>query len=258
MRTPIIAGNWKMNTTIAEASELVNRIKDTFEIPESIEVIVCPPFISLYTVKELLKYSPVKIGAQNMYFEEKGAFTGEISAVMLCELCDYVILGHSERRQYFGDVDEIVNKKIKSALKHKLKPIICIGENIEQIESGKTDEILAKQIEHGLGDIPNNLDIVFAYEPLWAIGTGKAANGEQANSTIEFIRGVIGQIWNIKTAQEIRILYGGSVKDSNILEFISQPNIDGVLVGGASLDPGEFLRITNQTVNYRNNNIPNG
>jgi len=256
MRTPIVAGNWKMNTTITEASKLVTTIKDTIKLTEDIEVLVCPPFISLFTVRELLKSSPVKVGAQNMHFEEKGAFTGEISPVMLSSLCEYVILGHSERRHYFGEVDEIVNKKVRTALLHNIKPIICIGETIEQKESGKTEELLTNQVQQGLRDIQRNLDIVVAYEPLWAIGTGKAANGEQANTTIQFIRRVVGQVWNSKAAQDIRILYGGSVKGSNILEFISQPDIDGVLVGGASLNADEFCNIASQTANYLKNTSP--
>ncbi len=256
MRTQIVAGNWKMNTTIAEARELVNRMKDTLKKLENVEVIVCPPFVSLLTVKELLINSAIKVGAQNMYFEENGAFTGEISPLMLCNLCDYVILGHSERRQYFGEIDDIVNKKIRTALKHNLKPIICIGEKLEEKESGKTEEILVRQIEQGMHDIQGNRELVIAYEPLWAIGTGRAANGEQADTTIEFIRGVIAQIWNNEIAQDIRILYGGSVKGGNIVEFISQPNIDGVLVGGASLKADQFLSIASQTADYQNKKIP--
>jgi triosephosphate isomerase (TIM) len=258
MRTPIVAGNWKMNTTIAEAGKLVNKIKGTLNLSENIEVIVCPPYISLFTVKQSLKDSPIEIGAQNMYFEENGAFTGEISPVMLSDICNYVILGHSERRQYFGEVDEIVNRKIRTALKHRLKPIICVGEKLEEKNSGKTEGILVKQIEQGLHDIQSNPDIVVAYEPLWAIGTGKAANGEQSNATIEFIRGIIEKIWGKNIAQAIRILYGGSVKSSNTMEFISQPNIDGVLVGGASLNADEFLGIVNQTADYQNRKIAKG
>jgi triosephosphate isomerase len=186
-----------------------------------------------------------------MYFATEGAYTGEISPLMLFGLCEYVILGHSERRIYFGETDEIVNKKIQCALKHNLKPILCVGESLTEKESLKTEEILSKQLTKGLQEIICTKDLLIAYEPLWAIGTGMAANGEEASVTTKFIRDKISCIWNKTVAHDIRILYGGSVKSNNIIEFISQSDIDGVLVGGASLKAQEFLSIANQIANYQ-------
>ena len=251
MRTPVIAGNWKMNTTIVEAKELVNEMRTELNLLENIEIIICPPFISLSTIKELLEGTSIKTGAQNMCFATKGAYTGEISPLMLYCLCEYVILGHSERRICFGETDEIVNKKIQCALKNNLNPILCIGESLTEKESCKTEEILSKQLDRGLQEIVCTKDLIIAYEPLWAIGTGMAANGEEASVTIKFIREKMARIWNRTIAQDLRILYGGSVKSNNIIEFISQSDIDGVLVGGASLKAQEFLSIANQIADYQ-------
>ena len=246
MRTPVIAGNWKMNTTIVEARELVNKMRIELDLLENIEIIICPPFISLSTIKELLEGTSIKTGAQNMCFAKQGAYTGEISPLMLYGLCEYVILGHSERRICFAETDKIVNKKIQCALKHNLKPILCIGESLTEKESRKTEEILSKQLDKGLQEIVCTKDLLIAYEPLWAIGTGMAAKGEEASVTIKFIREKMARIWNKTIAQDLRILYGGSVKSNNIIEFISQTDIDGVLVGGASLKAQEFLSIANK------------
>ncbi len=251
MRTPVIAANWKMNTTIPEANNLVSQMKYKLNLMENIEIIICPPFISLSVIKELLKGTSIETGAQNMYSEKEGAYTGEISPQMLRGLCEYVILGHSERRFYFSENDDIVNKKIKSALMYDLKPILCIGESLIEKESNKTEEILSEQLDKGLHEIANNKDLIIAYEPLWAIGTGMAANGEEANITIKFIRDKMAQLWNKTTSDALRILYGGSVKSNNIIEFVSKPDIDGVLVGGASLKAKEFLNIANQIDNYQ-------
>jgi triosephosphate isomerase len=244
MRTPLIAGNWKMNTTLDEAIALVKEMLPGLEQIEGVEKVICPPFISLAAVKGLLEGSSIKLGAQNMYFEEKGAYTGEISPLMLAELCQFVILGHSERRHYFGESGEIIDKKVGAALKVGLKPILCIGETLDENEAGKTEEVLAGQLGSSSRH-PGGL--ILAYEPVWAIGTGRAASGKQANDTIGFIRQYISKQYGIEIAQEIRILYGGSVTAGNIAEFINQPEIDGALVGGASIKAGEFLGIVRQT-----------
>jgi len=247
MRIPLIVGNWKMNTTVTEATRLVHEMLDRLDKIAGVEKVLCPPFISLVAIQELLKGSSVKLGAQNMHFEVKGAFTGEISAVMLTGLCEFVILGHSERRQYFGETDELINKKILAVLRNGLKPIFCVGEKLEENEAGKTKEIIARQMSQGLSNVKPTPDIVIAYEPIWAIGTGRAASGEQAAATIKFIRNMLSKLWNVNAARDLRILYGGSVTSSNIGEFISQPEIDGALVGGASLKAEEFVSIVEQT-----------
>ncbi len=247
MRVPMIAGNWKMNTTVSEAIELVNEMRQGLDEIDNVDKVLCPPFISLAAVKELIKGSSMKLGAQNIYFEEKGAYTGEISPLMLAELCEFVIIGHSERRHYFNETGEIVNKKIQAALKVGLKPILCIGERLEENEAGRTEEVITEQLSSSLAGIDSLGGLILAYEPVWAIGTGRAATGEQANKTIGFIRQTISQKYGKRVAQEMRILYGGSVTAANIAEFIGQPEIDGALVGGASLKPTEFLSIVKQT-----------
>jgi triosephosphate isomerase len=256
MRIPFIAGNWKMNTTVTEAEELVYEMLDTLDRTEGVEKVLCPPFVSLIAINMMLQDSSIKLGAQNMYFETAGAYTGEISPLMLRELCEFVILGHSERRWYFGESDEIVNKKVKIALANNLKPILCVGERLEENEAGKTEEIINRQVTAALGGIePGVLSIaknlVIAYEPVWAIGTGRAASGEQAAATIQSIRDVLAKLWNKGIAQDLRILYGGSVTSQNIAEFISQPEIDGALVGGASLKAEEFVSIAEQTAEIK-------
>ena len=247
MRVPLIAGNWKMNTTVSEAVELVNEMRPGLDEIANVDKVICPPFISLATVRELIKGSSIKLGAQNLYFEEKGAYTGEISPLMLADLCEFVIIGHSERRQYFNETGEIVNKKIRAALRVKLKPILCIGESLEENEAGRTEAVIAGQIRSSLAGIDFVAGLIIAYEPIWAIGTGKAATGKQANKTIGFIRQNIAKLYNEDLAQEIRILYGGSVTADNAAEFIDQPEIDGALVGGASLKAAQFLSIVKQT-----------
>ena len=247
MRVPMIAGNWKMNTTVSEAVELVNEIRPGLDEIASVDKVICPPFISLATVRELIKGSSIKLGAQNLYFEAKGAYTGEISPLMLADLCELVIIGHSERRQYFNETGEIVNKKIRAALRAKLKPILCIGESPEENEAGRTEAVIAWQLRSSLAGIDFVDDLIIAYEPIWAIGTGKAATGRQANKTIGFIRQNIAQLYNEDIAREMRILYGGSVTADNAAEFINQPEIDGALVGGASLKAPQFLSIVKQT-----------
>ena len=251
MRVPMIAGNWKMNTTVNEATELVKTMRDELDKVSNVDKVVCPPFVSLAPVRELIKGSSIKLGAQNLYFAEKGAFTGEISPLMIADLCEFVIIGHSERRQYFNETGEVVNKKIVAALNVGLKPILCIGERLEENEAGRTEEVVTEQLSSSLAGINDLNGLIIAYEPVWAIGTGRAATGVQANETISFIRRNISRLYNDKIAQEMRILYGGSVTAANATEFMQQPEIDGALVGGASLKATEFLSIITQTSTIR-------
>jgi len=243
----MIAGNWKMNTTVSEAIELVSEMRRKLDEIGDVEKVICPPFISLAVVRELIRGSSIRLGAQNLYFEEKGAYTGEISPLMLADLCDFVIIGHSERRQYFNETGEIVNKKLRAALKIGLKPILCIGERLEENETGKTAEVVTEQLNSALAGIDNIGSLTVAYEPVWAIGTGKAATGRQVNETIGLIRHNVARLCDKEVAQQMRILYGGSVTADNIAEFVQQSEIDGALVGGASLKASEFLSIVRQT-----------
>lgn len=251
MRKPLIAGNWKMNTNLDEATSLVRAMLSELDGIAGVEKVLCPPFISLAAVKELIKGTTIQLGAQNMHFEDKGAYTGEIAPLMLFNLCQFVILGHSERRQYFAESDENVNKKVKKAEEFGLIPILCVGESLEDNESGKTEQIITRQIKAGLLGINPNKQIVIAYEPVWAIGTGRAATGKQANDTIVLIRNTVTRIWDSETAQAVRILYGGSVTSTNIVEFIAEPEIDGALVGGASLKANDFVSIVSQAATLK-------
>ncbi len=251
MRMPIIAGNWKMNTSVAEAAELVKGMKKKLNSISGVEKVLCPPFISLTTAKELIKGTSIKLGAQNMYSELTGAYTGEISPVMLAGLCEFVILGHSERRTHFGESDQMVNKKVQAALGMQLTPIICVGESLEQNEAGETIEVVTRQVRAAFEGIDSPRGAVIAYEPIWAIGTGKAARGDQANATSGVIRSIVAQLYGDSVAQEMRIQYGGSVNRTNVAEFISQPEIDGALVGGASLKAAEFVGIVEQTAKIK-------
>ena len=247
MRTPFIAGNWKMNTTVAQASTLVAEMRERLDRVEGVEKVLCPPFISLATIGELLRGTSIKLGAQNMYFEEKGAYTGEVSPLMLSQLCEFVILGHSERRQYFAETDELINKKVGAALKIALTPILCVGERLEEKEAGETAEVVARQVRGALEGIESPQGLVIAYEPIWAIGTGKAATPPESNDTTGLLRRTVAQLYGEEFAQGVRILYGGSVTASNIAGFMEQPEIDGALVGGASLKAEEFLSIVEQS-----------
>jgi len=247
MRTPMIAGNWKMNTTVEDAVRLAKKMLPELDKVRKVEKVVCPPFVSLTAVKDIIKGSSIKLGAQNMFYEEKGAYTGEISSQMLAGLCDYVILGHSERRQYFGETPEIINKKVKAAVKDMIKPIFCVGESLEENEAGKTEEVLTRQCMAACDRLYFFGGMVIAYEPVWAIGTGKSATGEQANKTIGFIRQLVRHRHGDEIADSVRILYGGSVTPANIAEFIREPEIDGALVGGASLKADDFVKIAQQT-----------
>jgi len=247
MRVPMIAGNWKMNTTVDQAVALVAEMRPRLETIDNVTKVVCPPFVSLAPVSEQIKGSSVKLGAQNMYFEDKGAYTGEIAPPMLAALCQYVIIGHSERRQYFHETDETVNRKIIAALRVGLKPILCVGETLAQNEAGSTQAVVSEQLTAALAGIAAVDELVIAYEPIWAIGTGRAATAEQANQTIGFIRSHIEILYNQTASQKLVILYGGSVTAANTTDLISQPDIDGALVGGASLKAGQFISIVEQT-----------
>jgi len=241
MRTPIVAGNWKMNKTVAEARELVAELVPLVKNISDVKIILCPPAPALLPVSALLEGTQVGLGAQNMHWESGGAYTGVLAPVMVSEFCDFIILGHSERRAYFGETDETVNKKVKAAQSEGLTPIVCVGESLEENQAEKTAEVVTKQIKAGLADVTPNL--IIAYEPIWAIGTGLAATGEMANDTIKTIRAVLAELFGNDEAEKIRILYGGSVKGRNAAEFFSQSDIDGALVGGASLKADAFAEI---------------
>jgi triosephosphate isomerase len=245
MRKPIIAGNWKMHKTPSQTVSLINELKPLVKDAQ-VEVVVCPPFVCLPAAKEALAGSNIKLGAQNMHWEEQGAFTGEVAPGMLKELgVEYVIIGHSERRQYFGETDEMVNKKVLSAVAHNLIPIICVGETLEQREQGITGEVVDRQTRAALKGLrPDVADrVVIAYEPIWAIGTGRTASSDDANEVIGYIRKVVGEVLGSQAAQQMRILYGGSVKPENAAELMQMPEIDGGLVGGASLKAQDFAKI---------------
>lgn len=247
MRKPIIAGNWKMHKTIKESVEFVNEIKSEINGTD-VEAVICAPFTLLKDLKEAAKGTNIKIGAQNMHFEEKGAFTGEISPLMLKEIdVDYVVLGHSERRQYFNETNETVNKKVIKALEYKINPIICVGETLEQREADKTKDIVKVQVEKALVNIDEKdiKGIVIAYEPIWAIGTGKTSSSKDANDVIAYIREVVANVYSEETAEEVRIQYGGSVKPANVEEIMNESDIDGALVGGASLQPKDYVELVN-------------
>ncbi|MBE7081705.1 MAG: triose-phosphate isomerase [Clostridiales bacterium] len=245
MRKPIIAGNWKMNKTAAEAVALINELKP-FVAKSKPEVVICVPYTDLWVAKEAIKGSKIKLGAENVAWADSGAFTGEISAAMLKEIgVEYVIIGHSERRQYFGETDATVNMRLQQALKNDLKPIVCVGETLEEREKNKTKKVLKKQILEGLKDVSDFTNIVIAYEPVWAIGTGKTATAEDANKTIGFIRSLVKKTWGSEVAKSLRIQYGGSMKPSNAKELMAMRHIDGGLIGGAALKAEDFASIVN-------------
>ena len=242
---PLIAANWKMNMDIKDSVSFINKFKVLIKDIKN-EIVICPPFTLLNEVNKSIKNTNVKLGAQNMHFEEEGAFTGEVSGLMLKDIgCEYVILGHSERRQYFNETDELINKKITTALKRNLKPILCIGETLDQRNNNETLKIIENQLRNCLNNINEMENIVVAYEPIWAIGTGKNATPQQAEEIHKFIRELLTNMYNEKVSNNIRIIYGGSMKPENSKELLSMPNIDGGLVGGASLDPKSFAKICN-------------
>jgi triosephosphate isomerase len=246
MRRKLIAGNWKMNTDRAAAIKLARSVVERAGRYSAVDLLVCPPFAYLVCVSEIVKGTPVALGAQNMYHAASGAFTGEISASMLLDVgCSHVILGHSERRHILGETDADVNKKTRAALAAGLTPIVCVGELLDERESGETAVVIRRQFERSLADVPaDEIErVVIAYEPVWAIGTGKVATPEQAEEVHAELRGLVAKRYNDKAAGHVRILYGGSVKPTNARDLLSQPNIDGTLVGGASLNADDFLGI---------------
>lgn len=246
MRTPFVAGNWKMNKTIAEARALVSGMTPELNGIKGVEKVLCPPFMALFPVAAMLSGTEIGLGAQDMHWEAKGAFTGEVSGDMVAEFCKYVIIGHSERRTYFGETDETVNKKTSAARNSHLVPIVCVGETLAEYEAGRTAEVVSRQVRAGLKDLDPEFakQIVIAYEPVWAIGTGRASTAENASEVIrDFIRTPLAGLYGDTKAQGARVLYGGSVTGANAAEFFGEPEIDGALVGGASLKPDEFLAI---------------
>lgn len=247
MRKPVIAGNWKMNKTVEESRSLIYELSLGLRDVKGVEKVIFPPFISILTAAALLEGTDIGLGAQNLHWEEKGAFTGEISAEMIAEFCQYVLIGHSERRIYFGENNETVNKKVFSAISKNLIPIVCVGETLAEKESGLTKTILENQIRIGLKDVPKQFisTMIIAYEPVWAIGTGKASSGKDASDVIQkIIRPVLQEMFGKDPAKSIRVLYGGSVTSANASEFFNFDDIDGALVGGASLKVDEFVKIT--------------
>ncbi len=250
MRKPIIAGNWKMHKTVAEAVQLVNGLKRELRNERDIEVVVCPPFTAISKVAEALKGSNIKCAAQDLFWEEEGAYTGEISAKMLKDLgCSYCIIGHSERRQYFGETNLTVNKKVKAALKYGLIPIMCVGERLEERDAGKTFDVVKNHIEGGLKDFNKDevSKLVIAYEPVWAIGTGRNATPEQAQEVHKYIRQLLKVSYGEEVSSKVRIQYGGSVKPDNIRGIMNGEDVDGALVGGASLKLNDFVEIVRQS-----------
>lgn len=246
MRRPIIAGNWKMNKNVNEALDLVKDLRFRLANVNDIDIVVCPPFLSIHAVYQFLKGSNIKVGGQNCYFEKKGAWTGEVSPNMLKDAgCQYVILGHSERRQFFKEGDELINKKLKAVLLEGLFPIVCVGEILDEREKGITNEVVKKQVTGCLKNLTEEemLKIIVAYEPVWAIGTGKNATPGQAEEVHKFIRGLLLKLYNKDVSESIRIQYGGSVKPDNISELMAEEDIDGALVGGASLEAESFTKI---------------
>jgi triosephosphate isomerase len=246
-RTPIIAGNWKMHTTAATALDLARGVKERVDGIRDVEKVACPPFPFLALVADALKGSTVRVGAQNLHWEPQGAFTGEVSAPMLQGMVEFVIIGHSERRAYFCETDETVNKKVKAALAAGLRPILCVGETEREREDGKTNEVLIRQTRAALKEVDVPAGFAIAYEPVWAIGTGKAATGPMANEAIALIREQVTTLADAARGESLRILYGGSVTAENIAQFIREPDVDGALVGGACLKAESFAGIVEQT-----------
>jgi triosephosphate isomerase len=238
----VIAGNWKMNTLRSEAVSLARVLRESIDAVAGVEKVVCPPFPYLLDVRGALEGSTIGVGAQHLYWEEKGAFTGEVSVAQVADCADYVIIGHSERRQFFAETDDTVNRRVKAALAHGLRPIMCVGELLDQRQSGATNDVLARQTRGGLDGVDVPAGLIVAYEPVWAIGTGLAADGATAEEAIALIRATVRDVAG-RVAETVRILYGGSVTPDNIAEFMAQPDVDGALVGGASLKAESFAAV---------------
>ncbi len=246
MRTPIIAGNWKLNKTVSEAVELTAQLTDLVAATNSVEIVVAPPFTALYAVSNVIKDRNIELAAQDVYWEDSGAYTGEVSVPMLKDAgCDYVIIGHSERRQFFNETNESVNQKVNAVLSHGLKPIICVGEQLEDREAGNTELVIQDHVTGGIANLSSDviLSCIIAYEPVWAIGTGKTATPEQAQEVHNYIRNLLKETYSDEIASQVRIQYGGSVKPENATELLTQPDVDGALVGGASLQAESFAQI---------------
>ena len=243
MRTPLVAGNWKMNKTVAEAGELVSTMKPKLQEIANVEKVLCPPYLAIPLLSEMLKGSGIGLGAQNLYWEQKGAFTGEIAPGMVREFCDYVIIGHSERREYHAESDEVVASKVQAAIRNGLVPVICVGETAEDLEKHGASAVPVGQLQKALEGLPAGTEIVVAYEPVWAIGSGQAATPDQAQDVCAKLRDVVAGALGAEAAAATRILYGGSVKAANIASFMREPDVDGALVGGASLLVDEFAAI---------------
>lgn len=246
MRRPMIAGNWKMNKTVGEAVDLVTALKGKVADVTDVDIVVGPVFTALSSVADVIEGTNIKLAAQNMHWEESGAFTGEVSPVMLKDVgCEYVIIGHSERRAYFSETNETVNNKVKAAHKYSLKPIVCLGETLEQRESGTMRDVIKDHVVNGLAGLTEEqmLNTIVAYEPVWAIGTGKTATPDQAQEVHAFIRKLLTEMFSSSVAESVRIQYGGSVKPANIAELMAKPDIDGGLIGGAALDADSFTQI---------------
>ena len=251
MRTPIIAGNWKCNMRLDTAFELASGLKERIDHIEGVEKIVCPSFVHIPSIEVALTMTSIKVGAQDVHWEDDVAATGEIGPKQLEELVDYVIIGHSDRRHKFGETDEAVNRKVKASLEAGLLPIMCVGETLEERQSGKTDQVLVRQTTHGLRDVPMPDGFIIAYEPVWAIGTGTAATVKDADEAISLIRREVADMYGEAAAETVRILYGGSVTPENIAEFMAVDGIDGALVGGASLKVDAFARIVEEAARVR-------
>ncbi|MFT8363719.1 MAG: triose-phosphate isomerase [Sporolactobacillus sp.] len=247
-RKPIIAGNWKMNKTVKEAHEFVEAVKDKVPAPEIVDSVIAAPFLALDRLVADAKGSDLKIAAENVHFENSGAYTGEVSPVMLEDLgVQYVVIGHSERRAMFAETDDTVNKKVHASFAHHLLPIVCVGETLDEREGDRWQAVVKNQVTKAFAGVPADqaVAVVVAYEPIWAIGTGKTASSEQANEVCAFIRQTLVALYDLATAEQVRIQYGGSVKPANIDELLAQSDIDGALVGGASLEPESFLALVN-------------
>ena len=243
MSQPVIAGNWKMNTTIREAQELARALKSGLEAIGGVEVVLCVPFVSLSTVAEVYEGSSVALGAQNMHYETSGAFTGEVSPAMLAGLCQFVIVGHSERRMLFGETDEAVGRKVAVAQRFDLRPIMCVGETQKEREEGRAEVVVEQQVRKGLAGVERPGDMLIAYEPVWAIGTGRAVAPSHAQDMLAHIRALLADRFGREAASRVRLLYGGSVTDENVAEFVRQNDVDGALVGGASLKSDVFVKL---------------
>ena len=252
MKELLIAGNWKMNCTVDVAVQLATSLREHLGAVVGVEVAVCPPFVMLQSVSDVLKGTQVRVGAQDVFYEDAGAYTGEISPPMLAGLCHYAIVGHSERRKWFGESDDHVGRKVVALRRHDLVPILCVGESLEENMAGHTEQVLAHQLRGALESSVPFKDLVVAYEPIWAIGTGRPALPDDVNQTARAIRDMVGELWDMVAAREMRILYGGSVDSGNVVEFVSLSDIDGALVGGASLRAREFAEIVFRAASMEN------